>query len=349
MSDIAINVKHVSKNFQLYHEKRTSIYESITGYFGRKQHYETIQVLDDVSFDVKNGEMIGIIGKNGSGKTTLLRILSNIYKPDSGSVDVNGTIIPILALGLGFHPEFTAITNIVQSSTLLGISKKNISQKIDDVLKFAELEKFADTKIKNFSSGMAMRLAFSTAIQVDPDILILDEVFAVGDLNFQKKCFDAIMSFKKKGKAIIFVSHDVNPIRDFCDRAIFLNQGKIEVIGKPENVISSYLSFLKLKVPNNKKLGTNMIEKEKNISQKPLPVYWNEITQVTEYLNMLTTDNMKLSGLDDVINRFQSKLPFTNILLIGTHEFKLIKQIFDLGITKQIDVVDTNLENIKNF
>lgn len=348
MSDIAINVKHVSKNFQLYHEKRTSIYESITGYFGRKQHYETIQVLDDVSFDVKNGEMIGIIGKNGSGKTTLLRILSNIYKPDSGSVDVNGTIIPILALGLGFHPEFTAITNIVQSSTLLGISKKNISQKIDDVLKFAELEKFADTKIKNFSSGMAMRLAFSTAIQVDPDILILDEVFAVGDLNFQKKCFDAIMSFKKKGKAIIFVSHDVNPIRDFCDRAIFLNQGKIEVIGKPENVISSYLSFLKLKVPNNKKLGTNMIEKEKNISQKPLPVYWNEITQVTEYLNMLTTDNMKLSGLDDVINRFQSKLPFTNILLIGTHEFKLIKQIFDLGITKQIDVVDTNLENIKN-
>lgn len=244
MSDIAINVKHLSKNFHLYHEKRASIFESIVGFFSRKQHYEIISVLDDISFDIKKGEMIGIIGKNGSGKTTLLRILSNIYKPDSGFVEVNGTIIPLLALGLGFHPELTAITNIVQSSTLLGIPKKDIVQKIDDILKFAELEKFADTKIKNFSSGMAMRLAFSTAVQVDPDILILDEVFAVGDLNFQKKCFDAIMNFKKRGKSIIFVSHSMSPIKDFCNRAMFLNSGKVEKIGTPDDVIASYIDFL---------------------------------------------------------------------------------------------------------
>lgn len=242
--EVSVNVKHVSKKFRLYHEKRTSVYEAVLGYFSRKKHYETIDALDDVTFDVKKGEMFGIIGRNGSGKTTLLRILSNIYRPDSGSVDIKGTIIPILALGLGFHPELTATTNIIQSGTLLGFSRKEISDRIDDVIKFAELEKFADIKIKNFSSGMQMRLAFSTAIQVDPDVLILDEVFAVGDLNFQKKCFNTIMDFKKRGKSIIFVSHDMAPIKDFCDRAIFLNRGKVETIGTPDEAIASYVDFL---------------------------------------------------------------------------------------------------------
>ena len=244
MNEISVNVKHVSKKFRLYHEKRTSVYESILGYFSRKKHYESLQVLDDITFTVKKGEMFGIIGKNGSGKTTLLRILSHIYQPDSGSVDIKGTIIPVLALGLGFHPELTASTNIVQSGTLLGFSRKEISDKINDVIKFAELEKFADVKIKNFSSGMQMRLAFSTAIQVDPDVLILDEVFAVGDLNFQKKCFNTIMDFKKHGKSIIFVSHDMTPIKNFCDRVMFLNNGKVEKIGTPDDAIASYIDFL---------------------------------------------------------------------------------------------------------
>ena len=244
MEEISVNVKHISKKFRLYHEKRTSIYETLTGYFSRKKHYEIIQVLDDVTFDVKKGEMFGIIGQNGSGKTTLLKILSHIYQPDSGSVDIKGTIIPVLALGLGFHPELTATTNIVQSGILLGFSKKQILDKIDDVIKFAELERFADTKIKNFSSGMQMRLAFSTAVQVDPDILLLDEVFAVGDLNFQKKCFNTIMDFKNRGKSIIFVSHDMAPIKDFCDRAMFLNGGKMAQIGTPDEAIASYVDFL---------------------------------------------------------------------------------------------------------
>ena len=244
MDEIYVNVKHVSKRFRLYHEKRTTIYESITGYFSRKKHYEILQALDDITFDVKKGEMFGIIGKNGSGKTTLLRILSHIYRPDSGSVDIKGTIIPVLALGLGFHPELTATTNIIQSGILLGFSKKDISNRVDDVIKFAELEKFADIKIKNFSSGMQMRLAFSTAVQVDPDVLILDEVFAVGDLNFQKKCFNKIMDFKKSGKSIIFVSHDMAPIKNFCDRVMFLNSGRAEIIGTPDEAIASYVDFL---------------------------------------------------------------------------------------------------------
>ena len=244
MESISVDVKHVSKNFRLYHENRTSVYESVMGIFSRKKYYEQLIALDDVTFDVKKGEMFGIIGRNGSGKTTLLKILSHIYQADSGSVDVNGTIIPLLALGLGFHPELTASTNIVQSGILLGLSKKAITDRIDDVIKFAELEKFADIKIKNFSAGMNMRLAFSTAMQINPDVLILDEVLAVGDINFQKKSFDAIMDFKNRGKSVILVSHEMNTIHKFCDRALFLKDGKVEKIGTPDEAIASYVDFL---------------------------------------------------------------------------------------------------------
>ena len=244
MEAISVDVKHVSKNFRLYHENRTSVYESLIGTFSRKKHYEQLIALDDVTFDVKKGEMFGIIGRNGSGKTTLLKILSHIYQADSGSVDVNGTIIPLLALGLGFHPELTASTNIVQSGILLGLSKKEITDRIDDVIKFAELEKFADIKIKNFSAGMNMRLAFSTAMQINPDVLILDEVLAVGDVNFQKKSFDAIMDFKNRGKSVILVSHEMNTIHKFCDRALFLKDGKVEKIGTTDEAIASYVDFL---------------------------------------------------------------------------------------------------------
>ena len=244
MLENSINVKNVSKKFRLYHEKRTTIYESILGSVNRKPHYETLQVLNNISFSVKKGESFGIVGRNGSGKTTLLRILSKIYQPDSGSVETNGIVVPVLALGLGFHPDLTAVTNIYQSSILLGISKKQIAEKIDDIIKFAELEKFADTKIKNFSSGMAMRLAFSTAVQVDPAVLLLDEVMAVGDINFQKKCLDVMLDFKKRGKSIVLVSHGPDSIQSFCDRAMFIKDGSIDIIGKPDEVIDSYTTYM---------------------------------------------------------------------------------------------------------
>ena len=244
MLENLINVKNVSKKFRLYHEKRTTLYESITGSINRNPHYETLQVLDNVSFNVKKGESFGIVGRNGSGKTTLLRILSHIYQPDNGSVETNGTVIPVLALGLGFHPELTAIRNIYQSSILLGISKNEISEKIDDIIKFAGLEKFADTKIKNFSSGMSMRLAFATAVQVDPAVLLLDEVIAVGDINFQKKCLEVMMNFKKRGKSIVLVSHNPSDIELLCDRAMFVKDGHIEIIGKVPEVLDSYKKYM---------------------------------------------------------------------------------------------------------
>ena len=244
MSDYAVSVKNISKKFKLFHEKRDSIYECAAGFFQKKRHSEILQALDDVSFNVKHGEIFGIIGRNGDGKTTLLRIISKIYSPDSGSVDVKGRVIPVLSLGLGFHPELTAISNVYQSSILLGFKKEDISKRANDIIKFAELERFADTKIKNFSAGMQMRLAFATSVLVDPDILILDEVFAVGDINFQKKCFDTIMSFKKRGKAIIFVSHDMEPISKFCDTVMFLKEGKVGKIGSPEESIAAFQDYL---------------------------------------------------------------------------------------------------------
>ena len=243
MSEYAIRVKNVSKKFNIHHEKRDSMFESMTGFFQRKKHSETLHALDNISFDVRHGEIFGIIGPNGGGKSTLLRIISKIYSPDSGSVDVQGTIIPILALGLGFHPEFTAVTNIYQSSILLGFKKDTIDSRVKEIIKFAELEKFADTKVKNFSSGMLMRLAFATSILVDPDILIVDEVLAVGDANFQNKCAKTILSFKERGKAIIFVSHNMGVIREYADRVMFLNKGKAQTIGSPDDVIAAYGDF----------------------------------------------------------------------------------------------------------
>ena len=203
--------------------------------------------LENVNLKIEEGSFYGLLGPNGAGKSTLLRIISKIYAPGSGSVEVNGSIIPILALGLGFHPEFTAVTNIYQSSILLGFKKETIDSRVNEIIKFAELEKFADTKVKNFSAGMQMRLAFATSVLVDPDILLLDEVFAVGDINFQKKCFDTIMDFKKRGKAIIFVSHDMTPIKNFCDRVMFLKDGKVGNIGSPEESVSAYIEYLSKK------------------------------------------------------------------------------------------------------
>jgi lipopolysaccharide transport system ATP-binding protein len=233
-------VQNVSKSFRIYHEKRNSIYEIITGFFKRKKYYETLPVLDNISFSLQSGEMLGILGRNGVGKTTLLRIISGIYKPDSGKIIKSGTIIPFLALGSGFQPELTARSNVILYGVLLGMTRKEITNKVDEIIKFAELEKFADIKLKNFSAGMYARLAFSTAVQVDPDIMLMDEILSVGDLSFQKKSFDKFLEFKKRGKSIILVTHSMDPIKEYCDRAILIDKGKILASGKPDEVVAEY-------------------------------------------------------------------------------------------------------------
>lgn len=246
MNDYTVQVKNVSKKFRIYHERCESVYEKVTGWFSKKEHYEDLEVLKDVSFSVRKGEMVGIIGKNGAGKTTLLRIIARVYQPDRGEVIVNGTLIPFLSLGVGFVGELTAEANIIQYGLLLGFSKNEISERVDKVIKYAELEKFADTKLKNFSAGMFSRLAFATAIQVDPDVLIIDEAIQVGDIGFQKKCLDTMRNFKEKGKSIIYVGHDMSQIRDNCDSVIFLNNGIVEKYGMPDDVIAAYTKSLHL-------------------------------------------------------------------------------------------------------
>jgi ABC-type polysaccharide/polyol phosphate transport system ATPase subunit len=239
MNEISIKLQNVSKAFRIYHEKHDTVFSQIVNF--RKAKYETLQVLKNISFTVQKGEILGIIGRNGSGKSTLLRIISKILQPDSGDVYVNGTLTPLLQLGTGFNNELSARDNIVLSGLFMGFSKKVIEDKIEEIINFAEVEKFADTKLKHFSSGMYMRLAFAVAIQVEPDILLVDEVLAVGDTFFQQKGLQAFEDYKKRGKTIILVSHDLRTISSFCDRAIYLQNGEIKDIGEPSKVIEEYL------------------------------------------------------------------------------------------------------------
>ncbi|MDI6720559.1 MAG: ABC transporter ATP-binding protein [Methanomicrobiales archaeon] len=236
----AIEVEHLRKVFRIPHEKRTTLYEALTGLF-RPVHYETFPALRDITFSVEDGEMLGIIGENGSGKSTLLKILARILRPTSGVVSVNRRLTPFLELGVGFHPDFTAVENIRTYGTIMGLSKREIADKADGILEFAGLEKFRDTKLKNFSSGMQVRLAFSTAIQTDPEILLLDEVLAVGDMEFQQKCMDVLARYRNEGVTIVFVSHDLGSVRRFCDRTLLLRQGEQVALGETDEVIDRYV------------------------------------------------------------------------------------------------------------
>lgn len=244
MSDFSVEAKDLSKFFRIFHEKRNSIYETVIGWANKKKNYEKLKVLDNISFSIQKGEMFGIIGKNGVGKTTLLRVIGGIYKPDNGTIKINGSLVPFLGLGAGFQIDLTARANVIQYGILLGFSKKEIESRVDNIIKFAELEKFADTKLKNFSTGMYARLGFATAIQVNPDILLIDEVLQVGDIDFQKKSFETILEYKKRGKTIILVTHDMTPIENYCDRAMFIEKGKIKFIGEPKLVVEKYRSSM---------------------------------------------------------------------------------------------------------
>jgi ABC-type polysaccharide/polyol phosphate transport system ATPase subunit len=221
-----IEVSGLSKAFRLPHERRTTLKEHVLHPFDRTS-YEVQRALDDVSFAVQEGEFFGIIGPNGSGKSTLLKILAGIYRQDSGTVRVDGRLSPFIELGVGFNPELSARDNVRINGTLLGLGKRELHERFDGILEFAGLERFVDQKLKNFSSGMQVRLAYSIAIQVDFDILLLDEVLAVGDAEFQEKCFATFDRFREEGKTIVFVSHDLGSVAKFCERAVWVQDGRI--------------------------------------------------------------------------------------------------------------------------
>ena len=238
----AIVVSHLSKSFKLPTERSWGLKQAIFNRLKGIKGYTKQEVLKDISFTVKKGEFLGIVGRNGSGKSTLLKILAGIYVPDSGTITTYGSLVPFIELGVGFNPELTGRENIYMNGAMLGFSNAEMDQMFDDIVRFAELEPFMDQKLKNYSSGMQVRLAFSIAIRARGDILILDEILAVGDAAFQEKCNQYFASLSKD-QTVILVTHSMENVRRFCDRAILIEHGKIIKEGNPDQVADAYLKL----------------------------------------------------------------------------------------------------------
>lgn len=238
----ALEVRNVSKRFRIYREKHETLKEAIL--FRRRGAFYELWALNKVSFNVGVGETLGIIGENGSGKSTMLKLFAGILKPEKGEILVKGKISALLELGAGFHPDLTGRENIYLNGAILQLSKKEIDQKFDEIVSFSELQNFIDQPVKSYSSGMYTRLGFAIAINVNPDILLIDEVLAVGDQFFQSKCYEKINQFQRDGKTIVFVSHDLDAVEKICDRVIFLKEGSIVEEGVPSKVIRSYRAFV---------------------------------------------------------------------------------------------------------
>jgi ABC-type polysaccharide/polyol phosphate transport system ATPase subunit len=238
----AVRVDAVSKDFALPHEQVHTLKERVLHPF-RGHGRDTLHALRDVSFEVAQGEFFGIVGRNGSGKSTLLKCLAGIYATDHGAIYVNGRLSTFIELGVGFNPDLPARDNVMLNATMLGLSPREASRRFDEVIAFAELEEFVDLKLKNYSSGMEVRLAFSVMIQVDADILLIDEVLAVGDAAFQQKCFDEFARIRQEGRTVLLVTHDMSAVQRFCDRAMLLENGRIVELGDPERVGNRYLEL----------------------------------------------------------------------------------------------------------
>lgn len=240
-NDIAISVNHIAKTFKLPIESSNSIKQVFINRVKGIKGFREQKVLKDIDFQINKGDFFGIVGRNGSGKSTLLKIISGIYQPTTGNIQINGSLVSFIELGVGFNPELTGRENVYLNGAMLGFSKDEVSEMYDDIVEFAELNEFMDQKLKNYSSGMQVRLAFSCAIQAKSDILVLDEVLAVGDEAFQRKCNDFFESIKKdKSKTIILVTHDMSSVKQYCNQAMMIRDGEIVVIGSPEDVANEY-------------------------------------------------------------------------------------------------------------
>lgn len=260
MDGIAIRIDNVSKLYKLYDKPMDRLKESLG--FSKKKRYKEHYALSDISFDVKKGETVGIIGTNGAGKSTILKIITGVLNPTSGTVEINGRISALLELGAGFNMEYTGIENIYLNGTMIGFSREEISQKLDDILAFADIGDFVNQPVKTYSSGMFVRLAFAVAINIEPEILIVDEALSVGDVFFQAKCYKKFEEFKEMGKTILFVSHDLSSISKYCDRVVLLNKGEKLAEGTPKEMVDLYKKVLV------KQEGTVLVNEEMCYTQK---------------------------------------------------------------------------------
>lgn len=245
----SIEFQNVVQRFRRIQERPDTLREVFAKIVRRRQQLQVFEAVKQVSFVISKGETVGLIGRNGSGKSTILKIVAGVYAPSEGQVKVQGTIAPLIELGAGFHHELTGRENILLNGLLLGLTKRQIRDREESIIEFAELGDFIDSPVKQYSSGMYMRLAFSVATEVDPDILIIDEILGVGDAGFQGKCFDRIGDFRRAGKTILLVSHSMDNIRKLCDRVILLHAGRLVEDGSPDRVIARYEEILGNRMP----------------------------------------------------------------------------------------------------
>lgn len=296
----AVEVRDVKKTFFLPHHSTKSIKQTFTQMFKtKKRGGEYFNALNGVSFDVQKGDFFGILGRNGSGKSTLLKIISNIYQPSEGSVTHNGKLVSFIELGVGFKPELTGRENVYLNGGLLGFSRREVEEIYDSIVEFAELEDFMDQKLKNYSSGMKVRLAFSVAIRAKADILILDEVLAVGDAAFQQKCNDYFQTLKDDHKTVILVTHSMNAVRDFCNRGVVIDGGKIIFDGDADEAADKYLSMFETNKPkdekNKNKQTLEKIDKKVKIESISLDSSTNQLTASVELRSKTRRDDIKLA------------------------------------------------------
>ncbi len=273
-SENAIEVKDIKKSFKVYFDKSNQLKERVL--FWNRNRYERRSILKGISFSVKKGEAIGLIGHNGCGKSTTLKLLTKIMYPDSGTIEMKGRVSALIELGAGFHPDMSGRENIYTNAAIFGLTKKEIDKKVNDIIAFSELQDFIDNPVRTYSSGMYMRLAFAIAINVDADILLIDEILAVGDAAFQKKCFDRLKEIKAEGTTIVIVSHSLGQIEEICERSIWIDKGLIRAEGSPKNVHAQYLDFMGVQQPEDK---AKLLEQfKKNPPAKTIfePQFWNE-------------------------------------------------------------------------
>lgn len=287
----AISAKNVTKFFKIYHDKPTTLKDRIIKSVHKS--WLPFEALKDININIKKGEQVGLIGANGCGKSTLLKCFSRILYPDSGEILVDGKVSSLLELGAGFHPDFSGRENIYTNASIFGLKRSEIDSIIEPIIEFSELGDFIDNPVRTYSSGMYMRLAFSVAIHVDPDILLIDEILAVGDASFQKKCFDRILDFKGKGITIIIVSHDLSTVERICDRIIWLDKGKIIRDGNPKEVVNDYYDMI-FSQKEKKKPVYQATNSEKSDSKKR----WGSLAVELTGAEILSGENNPCTSFD---------------------------------------------------
>ncbi len=351
--DIAIKVDGVYKDFVLVHEKKGTIKGIFTSMFRKATiKKETQHALKDINIEIKKGEFFGIVGRNGSGKSTLLKILASIYQPTKGSVSVKGKLVPFIELGVGFNPELSGRDNVYLNGAVLGFSVKEVDEMYDEIVAFAELERFMDQKLKNYSSGMQVRLAFSMAVRANADVLLVDEVLAVGDGDFQKKCFSYFRELKKDKKTVVFVTHDMSSVREYCDRTILIEKGVIAFQGKSDDAAKEYTKMFISKpeeivnpqsakdgaIKSKDKWGDGSVDiKTVKISQKIYKSYEENIKIRVTFEALQTMDSLVIPGLT-IKNEAGQPICGTNSKILRKESIKL-----DVGTYVQVDWTVPNI------